>query len=783
MAPSLFTLGTAALALAGDAVAKQFVLDDTYDSTNFFDKFDFFESKYNTGDYNDVDLTSGYINYRTRVDAQKLGLISNTGGEVYVGPDAHNITEFPGVGRSSVRLESKAVYNKHLMVARFSHLPKPVCGAWPAFWSYGSPWPKKGELDFFEGWNNAAANKPAAHTYLTSEQGQCIISETGQTAKVNTANCDQQAPGQYINEGCTTTATSADPWGSSDGGVYAIEWTDDYIKFFAWTHSAAPKNIGSDSPDTSSWGTPSMLIANDKCNINSHFADQKLVLNIDFCGVLAGNEYIWKDQCAASTGHAVCSSYVAANPGAYKDTYFKIKDIRVFKEGSKAVTTSSSASPTSTSTSISTSTSTSATTSSASTSSASTSSAFTLTTISTSASASASASASISTSTSTSASISASASGSVTAKDTSVSTSDNASASGTTSASASATASISGSASGSATGTISGAAAGSGSTSVSASASASGSGSKSASASITPTDPITTSATGTKSATASASGSISIKSNSMTEEDVCTGSDAITTKTDVTSKQTQATSTTTPPVERTTSTVYTTKVSTITACPPSVADCPARLGKVTTQTIALYTTVCPVSSVPAPKPAEPVKGNDKPNLGPGPAPAPGVSTTTFTTVYTITKCPPSVTNCPVGSVTTKVVTTSIPFAGTSVPIVTEAVSMAPSGPNSAPSVIKTLSLVSPSSVPFKPSASGGNSTVPKPPPGFNVTIPATKPTTLTASKPSGTAPGASTTGCSGASCPTKPAVVVNAAVQAGASFLLMAIGALAVLVL
>ncbi|KAK1654328.1 hypothetical protein BDP81DRAFT_307603 [Colletotrichum phormii] len=762
MAPSLFTLGTAALALAGDVVAKQFVLDDTYDSTNFFDKFDFFESKYNTGDYNDVDLTSGYINYRTRVDAQKLGLISNAGGEVYVGPDAHNITEFSGVGRSSVRLESKAIYNKHLMVARFSHLPKPVCGAWPAFWSYGSPWPKNGELDFFEGWNNAAANKPAAHTYLTSEQGQCIISETGQTAKVNTVNCDQQAPGQYTNEGCTTTATSADPWGSSDGGIYAVEWTDDYIKFFAWTHSAAPKNIGSDSPDTSSWGTPSMLIANDKCNINSHFADQRLVLNIDFCGVLAGNEYIWKDQCAASTGHAVCSSYVAANPGAYKDTYFKIKDIRVFKEGSKAVTTSSSASSTSTSTS----TSTSSTTSSASTSSASTSSVFTSTTISTSASASAS------TSTSTSASISASASGSVTAKDTSVSTSDSKTASGTASATAS--------------GTASGSASGSGSTSVSASASASGSGSKSASASMTPTGPITTSATGTKSATASASGSISIKSNSMTEEDVCTESDAITTKTGVTSKQTQAASTTTPPVELTTSTVYTTKVSTITACP-------ARLGKVTTQTIALYTTVCPVSSVPATKPTEPVKGNDKPNdkASPGPGPAPGVSTTTFTTVYTITKCPPSVTNCPVGSVTTKVVTTSIPSAGTSVPIVTKVVPTAPSGPNSAPGVPNTLSSVSPSGVPLKPSAPGGNNygsgkgngTVPKPPPGFNATIPATKPTTLTASKPSGTAPGASTTGCSGASCPTKPAVVVNAAVQAGASFLLMAIGALAVLAL
>lgn len=132
MAPSLITLGTAALALAGEAAAKQFVLADTYDSTNFVDKFDFFESRYGTGNYNDVDPTSGYINYRNRVEATQNGLFSTDNGEVYLGVDSKNKTSFPGVGRSSVRLESKATYNKHLMVARFTHLPKPVCGSWPA---------------------------------------------------------------------------------------------------------------------------------------------------------------------------------------------------------------------------------------------------------------------------------------------------------------------------------------------------------------------------------------------------------------------------------------------------------------------------------------------------------------------------------------------------------------------------------------------------------------------------------------------------------------------------
>ncbi|KAJ0163807.1 Endo-1,3(4)-beta-glucanase, partial [Colletotrichum tanaceti] len=687
MAPSLLALGTAALALAGDAAAKQFVLDDTYDSTNFFDKFDFFESRYGTGDYNDVDPTSGYINYRTRADAQKLGLISNAGGEVYLGPDAHNVTEFPGVGRSSVRLESKAIYNKSLMVARFSHLPKPVCGAWSAFWSYGAPWPKKGELDWFEGWNNAAANKPAAHTYHSSEQGQCIITEVGQTSKVNTPNCDQWAPGQYQNEGCTTTATSADPWGSSDGGIYAVEWTDDYIKFFSWTYGAAPKDIGSDSPDTSSWGTPSMLISNDKCNINSHFSDQKLVINIDFCGVLAGNEYIWKDQCAASTGHAVCSTYVAQNPSAYKDTYFKIKDIRIFKEGTKPV--------------ISTSTSSSATSSASASVSTSHSSA------SASASFSASASASASTSVPPSASASASASHPASASESHSETS---------------TAKVS-------------------DKSASVSDSQPATGTAPASASVSATGTITASASVTESSSGSGSSSISVKSNSVTGEDVCTEDDdsvitktpvttkdaavtksAIATGSDITGKQTQRVPSTTP-VQLTTSIVYTTKVSTITACPPAVTDCPDRIGKVTTQTIALYTTVCPIPAVPAPKPTESVKGNNKPH------PGPDVSTTTFTTVYTITKCPSSVLNCPIGSVTTKILTTSIPAAGPSVPIVTKLV--VPAGPDSVPGVTKTLSLVSSSGIPPKPSAPGSK------PLSFNSTISVAKPSPLTPSKPSG----------------------------------------------
>ncbi|KAN0101905.1 Protein of unknown function (DUF3494) domain containing protein [Hyaloscypha variabilis] len=51
----------------------------------------------------------------------------------------------------------------------------------------------------------------------------------------------------------------------------------------------------------------------------------------------------------------------------------------------------------------------------------------------------------------------------------------------------------------------------------------------------------------------------------------------------------------------TTSTVYTTTVYTITKCPATVTNCP--VGSVTTDIISLYTTICPVTPTPTPQPA------------------------------------------------------------------------------------------------------------------------------------------------------------------------------------
>jgi beta-glucanase (GH16 family) len=225
MTRSLYVLGAAALAYSGTAVAaeeKTYQLADSFNSENFFDNFDFFESKFGTGNYNDVDPTSGYVNYRSRADAEYLGLIATQGTEMYIGVDHANTLDPQGQGRNSVRLESKKVFNSGLIIAKFSHLPAPVCGTWPGFWMYGANWPTNGEIDIYENWNNAPNNLLTLHT--ASDAGSCKLAQSEMSDPIVTGNCDNNAAGQYTNQGCGATEVNG-LWGSASGGVCKFTFT------------------------------------------------------------------------------------------------------------------------------------------------------------------------------------------------------------------------------------------------------------------------------------------------------------------------------------------------------------------------------------------------------------------------------------------------------------------------------------------------------------------------------------------------------------------------------
>lgn len=120
---------TAKLALAvivpGLSHAK-YVLDSTYDASNFFDEFNFFT---------DADPTHGpgHVNYVDSATAQSLGLAAAKDGAVYMGADYEETN--PDGGRKSVRLATKKSWTHGLFIGGFAHMPAAVCGTWPVFWS------------------------------------------------------------------------------------------------------------------------------------------------------------------------------------------------------------------------------------------------------------------------------------------------------------------------------------------------------------------------------------------------------------------------------------------------------------------------------------------------------------------------------------------------------------------------------------------------------------------------------------------------------------------------
>lgn len=333
-------MGAAVACAAGvRAATESYQLSEEYTADNFFEKFDFFESTYTSGD--SWDSTHGYVRYRNQADAESLGLISTSDGQIYLGPDMNSTYDPDGKGRDSIRITSKATYNQGLMVAKFSHMPVQACGAWPAFWSFADPWLTSGEIDYYEGWNLMGYNRMAMHTNETIA-GSCTLSSTGIEGTVMTEDCVQTDDGA----GCGVSDESG-VWGSTTGATFAMEWTDSAIKIWNWLPAAVPADITAGTPDPSSgsWGNPTLLVEQTSCDLASSFANQQIVFNIDFCGDTAGSPTFWNATCSAFGDS--CASYVANTPSAFTELYFKIEGIQFYEMGVATEAVSSSVAVTS----------------------------------------------------------------------------------------------------------------------------------------------------------------------------------------------------------------------------------------------------------------------------------------------------------------------------------------------------------------------------------------------------------------------------------------------------
>jgi hypothetical protein len=105
--------------------------------------------------------------------------------------------------------------------------------------------------------------------------------QTGISNEGNT-NCNLKNP-----IGCSVQDTAKSygtPFNQNGGGVFATQWTSNFIKIYFFPRNAIPADITSGNPDPSKWGLPAANFdtAYGNCNIDSQFPEQTIVCGFPF---------------------------------------------------------------------------------------------------------------------------------------------------------------------------------------------------------------------------------------------------------------------------------------------------------------------------------------------------------------------------------------------------------------------------------------------------------------------------------------------------------------------
>ncbi|KAI0792005.1 glycoside hydrolase family 16 protein [Abortiporus biennis] len=288
------------------------VLNDTYDNTNFFDKFDFYTGK---------DQTNGIVNFVNQSFAESNGLAYYETNHVVLGVDSTTqLAE--NEPRNSIHITSKEKFQSGtLVLASFYAMPH-GCATWPAYWQVGDDWPNQGELDIIENVNEAVSNQVTAHTGVS-----CTLDHSIET--IGTIQGDDCFSRPDHNSGCAfvtdNNATYGHNFNMNAGGVYAHIWTSNEIKVWFFQRQQIPQDILDGQPNPNSWGTPFGAFTNGNCDIADAFKNQKIVFDITLCGDWAGPAY------ADSGCPGTCSQHVM-DPSNFKVAKFKVEYLKIFKQ-------------------------------------------------------------------------------------------------------------------------------------------------------------------------------------------------------------------------------------------------------------------------------------------------------------------------------------------------------------------------------------------------------------------------------------------------------------------
>ncbi|KAJ5721224.1 uncharacterized protein N7483_009158 [Penicillium malachiteum] len=299
-------------------ITAEYRLQDDYgNDDSFFDKFDFFT---------EPDPTRGFVQYVNKWDARNTGLISASGGSIYLSVDSRNVAD--NAGRHSVRLTSYKEYNHALVILDLAHMPGSICGTWPAFWMVGTVPPTAGEIDIIEGVNEGPNNEITLHT----DHDGCSVDEGGFSGNIDRRNCYIYSTGPGGSGGCgivdPDAASYGDAFNGRGGGVFATEWTGNAIKVWRFSNSSVPWDIVTGNPNPAGWGTPVASFSG-PCNIDSQFQNLHIVFDVTFCGSWAGSSWSSSRVCAPKA--ATCVEYVQNNPGAFAESYWRVRSLKVYQ--------------------------------------------------------------------------------------------------------------------------------------------------------------------------------------------------------------------------------------------------------------------------------------------------------------------------------------------------------------------------------------------------------------------------------------------------------------------
>ncbi|KAK4159022.1 glycoside hydrolase family 16 protein [Cladorrhinum sp. PSN259] len=315
----------------------EYQIMEEYQPSEFLDKFEYFDGE---------DPANGFVQYTSQEEALRRNLAyvkTDNGHTTSVVLRADNSLDAEN-GRRSIRLHSKNQYGPGLFIFDVKHTPY-GCGSQPALWlADPDNWPENGEIGVMRGYHGDHINWMNLYTSANCNVGGVKRKMKGSQI---TTHCDYSS--ESFN-GCFSQAwsfkqkentyTIGPNFNNAGGGIMAMEYRNEGIRIWQFSRDNIPDDISlvgdghQKNPNPSKWGPPMADYPNTNCNIGDHFKNQRIIVNIGFCGSPAPYRWTEGDGCFVQNPGTTCQGYVAQNASAFDNTYWEFNGFQIYRAAS-----------------------------------------------------------------------------------------------------------------------------------------------------------------------------------------------------------------------------------------------------------------------------------------------------------------------------------------------------------------------------------------------------------------------------------------------------------------